>query len=578
MAISTLGFFLLYLLVILSAAFFGGALFKKFGQPPVIGYLLAGTVLGILFGTSYTHEVVELLSELGIVLLLFTLGLEFSFHKLSQMVKVALIGGVIQIIITIWLQSLLMLWLGFDLVSSLFASAAFSLSSTAVVIKILSDRGELDSLPGEIMVTWLIIQDLAVLPMFVFLPVIVKIAQGATHVSEPTNIARLVFVTSLVLVVFIGLGKKLIPWFIGRVANLNNRELLLVSVFTIAVAGALFTQLIGLSAALGAFLAGLLIAESSQQHAVFSEIRPLRDLFALLFFATLGLVLPAGFLFAHFPMILILTLSVIVVKFLVVGLLTAYLGYHPKTVFTVGLGLIEVGEFAFILARVGLNDKIISQDIYGYILSVALLSILIAPPLFLAAPVLYKKLREVSKTKLAPLYLTFFTPFEYGTTIEQLPFANHVVLCGYGRVGKYIGKALQLSRIPFVVVEYNHHKTSALRAAGLNVVYGDPADYDILDYAQVDKAKALVIAIPDLHTQQEVISNSLKLNQDILIYCRSHHEEHQKHLKNLGVTAVVQPEFEAALSITDKILTRFGANKRDIEMKLTQLKVEHGLG
>ncbi len=324
-------------------------------------------------------------------------------------------------------------------------------------------------------------------------------------------------------------------------------------------------------------MAGLLIAESAAQHAVYSEIRPLRDIFSLLFFTSLGLIIPQGFIFNHFGTIFGLTTLVVGIKFIVVMCLILYFGYHAKTSFIVSIALVEVGEFAFILARLGLSQGVISQDAYSYILSVALLSILVMPPLLLAAPSIYSKIRVFFKTKFPVVYLQLFSHFEQAYIQEELPYKDHVVLCGYGRVGKYVGRALTMAKIPYVVVEYNHQTLKELKDSGVEVVYGDPSDIDILDYAQVDKARAVVIAIPDLHTQQMVIVNSLKLNKNIKIYCRSHHEEHQKHLKNLGVTSVIQPEFEAALSITDKILTSFGTKQKDIEGKITRLKIEHGL-
>lgn len=570
---------LFYLLILLFVAFIGGTLLKLAKQPPVVGYLLGGLAVGILIGGSIAHETIEFLSELGVVLLLFTLGLEFSLQRVKRVARIAIVGGLVQICLTILVSTGLFIFLKFGVYPSIFMAAAFSLSSTAVVVKILTDRGEIDSLPGEILVAWLIIQDLAVLPMILILPAIGQSFQaGGFSTANFLQLLQSIFYAVGVLGITLVAGKKIIPSLISHVALLNNRELLLVAVFGIAVGGALFTQILGLSAALGAFLAGLLIAETSEQHAVFSEIRPLRDLFALLFFTTLGLVLPAGFVFSNFGTILLLTLVVISVKFVLVVVLTLYLGYHAKTSFVVGVGLIEVGEFAFILARVGLAQNVIDAQIYGLILSVALLSILIMPPLFLIAPQLYVNIRDISKRRFRPVYTKFFLRLEHQQIQEELPFTDHVVLCGYGRVGKYVGRALTMVKVPFVVVEYNQHKAKALRADGITVVYGDPADIDILDFAQVDKAKAVIIAIPDLHTEQQVVTNSLTLNKNVHIYCRTHHEENQRVLKALGVTTVIQPEFEAALSITDKILRSFGQKSDDIEGKMSRLKLEHGLG
>lgn len=566
-----------YLLVLILAAFTCGVVAKYLKQPPVIGYLVSGLILGNIF-TGQTHETVEFLSELGVVLLLFTLGLEFSWDKLKKVARVAVGGAVIQILLTTVFSILLISRFGYGIYQSLFMAAAFSLSSTAVVVKILSERNELETLAGEIMVAWLVVQDLAVLPMMIILPTIgTELTTGAFTSSSFFFILHKLFLASLILYVAIWLGKSIVPKLVSRIAALNNRELLLVGVFGIAVAGALMTQLLGFSTALGAFLAGLLIASSTQQHAVFSEIRPLRDLFSLLFFATLGFLMPQGFFFSHLPLLILITLGVVVIKFLVVLVLTLYLGYHAKTSFLVGMGLIEVGEFAFILSRVGYTTGVINEEVHAIIISVALLSILVMPPLFLTAPTWYGLVRDLSKLHFRRLYIRFFTGQD-NTNIPELPFSNHVVLCGYGRVGKYIGRALTMSGIPYVVVEFNHNKAKELRKKGIEAIYGDPADRDILDYAQVDRARAVVVTIPDYHTQEEVVRNSLKLNRDVKIYCRTHHEDDQKLLRDLGVTEVVQPEFAAALTITEKILKLFGQKEKEYEGKISRLKIEHGVG
>lgn len=568
-----------YLLLLISAAFVGGTLLKTLKQPPVVGYLLAGLTLGILLGDKHVQAPIAVLSELGIVLLLFTLGLEFSWSRLRKVARIAVFGGIAQIVATTVIATVFISQLGFSLYAALFMAMAFSLSSTAVVVKILADRGELDTLPGEIMVAWLIVQDLAVLPIIIILPSLGRELQLIPLSSSSLLLLlQQIGLAVTVLVSVIISGRIVVPRIVEKIAALNSRELLLVGVFGIAVAGALLTQKFGLSAALGAFLAGVLISQSAQTHAVFSEIRPLRDIFALLFFTTLGVMLPQGFFFSHFGQILAVTVGVTLIKFIVVAILTLYLGYHARTSFLVGVGLIEVGEFAFILSSIGLTEGVITLETHGMILSVALMSILIMPPLFLTAPLWYRRIRDLTKEQFRPLYVRFFAGVEHRDTLPELPYKDHVVLCGYGRVGKYIGRALEMTQIPYVVIEYNHDKARILREQGVTAIYGDPADIDILDYAQVDKARAVVIAIPDLHTQSQVITNSLTLNKNVDIFCRTHHESDQKHIKALGVTAVIQPEFEAALSITDKILKSFGQKEEDIEGKVSRLKIEHGLG
>jgi len=568
-----------YLFIILVTAFFGGAFFKSLKQPPLIGYLMAGLFLGVVFGDNIAPAAISFLSELGVVLLLFTLGLEFSLSRLKKLGSATLVGAFTQLIVTIFLVTILLQFFGWNFFPALFTAAAFSLSSTAIMVKLLTDRSEMETVAGEIMVGWLIIQDLAVLPLMILLPVLGKQFFPASFSAAGIFLLVQNLMLSAALIgTFLVLGRQIVPYLIKKVAALNSRELLLAAVFIVAVFGAFTTQALGLSAALGAFLAGLLISDSVETHAIFSEVRPLRDLFSLVFFASLGLILPVGFLFEHFGTILSLTTLVILIKFLVVIIISLYSGHHAKTSFILAVGLIEVGEFAFILAKMGLSQQVIDVTTYGYILSVGLISILIMPPLYLATPNFYTSLREFTKKRMQAVYLQFFTKYEHKDTLEELPLSDHVVLCGYGRVGRYIGRALEMAEIPYIVVEFNRQKVAVLKSQGVNVIYGDPADIDILDYAQVDKARAVVIAIPDFHTQEQVITKSLTLKKDVAIYCRTHQEEHQQVLKALGVAAIIQPEFEAAISISDKILKSFGKGPDEIEGKIARLKIEHGLG
>src|SRR3989344_2471247 len=372
---------LTYLLVIVCTAFILGAVMRFIKQPPVIGYLIAGFILSLFLKSNETNEIVNFLSELGIVFLLFTLGIEFSFKRLGKVAHIAIIGAIVQILTTMLFGTLLITGFGFSLFAAFFMASAFSLSSTAIVVKILTDKGEMDTLPGEIMVGWLVVQDLAVLPLMIILPSLGKemLSGGLTPLSF-LLLAKNTLFAFLALGLVLYAGKHLVPWILKKIAGLNSRELLLVSVFIIVLLAAILTQQLGLSAAIGAFLAGLVIAESTQMHAVFSEIRPLRDLFAMVFFTTLGLILPAGFILQNIGTILSLSLIIMLVKFVIVMCLVLYLGYHAKTSFIVGVGLIEIGEFAFVLARVGLFGQTITTFEYGMIVSVALTSILIMPP------------------------------------------------------------------------------------------------------------------------------------------------------------------------------------------------------
>lgn len=559
--------------IVLASAFIGGALAKKFRQPAVLGYVLAGLIIGGgAIRLARGEAVLTSLAEVGIVFLLFALGLELPFGRLRRVGEVAVWGSLIQILGVILLGVLIFPRFGFDFYSSLFLASAFSLSSTAVVVKILSERGELRSLPGEIMLGWLLIQDLAVLPMMVLLPAI-KEGNGSFSLLSFSLLKAAVLLGIVVV-----LGRKLVPLLIGRIAGLGSRELLLISVVSICLLFAVLTANLGLSAAIGAFLAGLIIAETSEHHAVFSEIRPLRDFFAIIFFVSLGMFLSPQYLFSHFGLILLASVIIILAKLFLVVVLVLYLGYHTKTAFLTGMGLVQVGEFAFILAQTGLNRGLVDSEVYSLILSVALLTILLTPWFIKFAPRAYLFVRQKTKEREPILYRALFTRFDQHQAHEEgLELANHVVVCGHGRVGGWLGRALELAKVSYVVIDYNHQVIRELNRKGIKALYGDPADVDVLDFAQVEKARAVVIAIPDRHTQELVIQHCQTLNPKAIIICRTHREKDQARLKALGVETIIQPEFEAALSMIHRVLQKMGVSREEVAGKIKRIKLEHGM-
>ncbi len=563
-------FLVAWLGLILAVAFLGGFGAKKIKQPAVVGYLSVGILLS--FVTSKFMPVKDALSffsEIGIAFLMFTLGLELSWDYLRRVKTIALWGGIIQILLVIILSIFILPRFGFDFTTSILMGCAFSLSSTAIVVKILSEKGEVETLPGEIMLGWLLVQDLAVLPMVAILP---TLAGGFNFAALSLSIVKAVAVLAAVWF----LGKNLAPKFIAKVADFGSRELLLIAVVALCLLTAILTSALGLSLALGAFLAGLIISKSSENHAIFSEIRPLRDLFSIVFFVSLGMFLNPYLLISKIEIILLISLGIIVFKFLVVFFLSLYLGYHTRTALVVGLGLTQVGEFAFILSRIGLSSGMINEESYSLILSVALVTILVTPWLMISAPKLYSFLQKATKP-FPKLHQKLFVTIDRFSQPGGLDLKDHVVICGHGRVGSWLGRALQLLDVSYVVIDYNNNIITELKAKGVNALYGDPTDIDVLDYAQVDKAKVVVVAIPDEATQEVVVANCQTLNPGIKIISRIHQKEAFSRLRSLGVACLIQPEFEAALSIIHRVLQFFGVDKEEIAGKIKRLKIEHGM-
>lgn len=566
------------LILVLVTAFMGGFLAKKFRQPLLTGYILGGIIVGGIASSFLKFDQhILTLAEIGITFLMFCLGMEFPWTRLKKISLTIVLGAVIQILVIILLAILILPRLGFDFYSAVFLGCGLALSSTAVVVKILSDRGELDTLFGEISIGWLLVQDLAVLPMVILLSSLASNLGGETDLASSLLIFfQGLFKASVLLILIILLGKRLIREASEKILKVHSRELLLLAVVSFCFILASVTASLGLSSALGAFLAGFLISEVGIAQAIFGEVRPLRDIFAVIFFVTLGFLAKPQFLLANLGMLVSLSGLVMIVKFLLVSLIILYLGYHTKTAFMTGVALTQVGEFAAVLGQIGVKSGMISQEVNLTIISVVLLTIITTPWMIGLSPIGYRKLKMVAQS--LPTLGRVFAKFDRKPSFEELPFENHIVILGFGRVGKYIGRALEMSQVPFIVVDYNYQTIKDLKEKGLNALYGDPSEIDVLDFAQVDKASAVVIAIPDRQTQETVIANVQTLNPKVRIICRTHHEEDQAILRSLRVSTIIQPEFEAALSIVRKLLLEFGISQEEIEGKIKRLKIEHGMG
>lgn len=552
-------------------AFIGGVIARKIRLPLLTGYVFAGVLGGIFFPQLKESQGVATLANVGVAFLLFALGVEFSLYKLRQVKKVIFYGGILQILATTFWGMFLFSFFGMSLYESIFLGSVFSLSSTAVVVKILSDRGEMDTLPGEIMIGILVIQDLAVLPMAIILPTMSALSTSVGIFSSlfliVLSLVKACFLLSAVLL----LGKHGMPFLIDKVSRLNSRELLLLAVSGLCLTAALFTHAIGLSFALGAFLAGILIAETSSRHAVFSEVRPLRDVFSIIFFVSLGLFFNVNFFLSSFLLILVFSIAILLVKSAVVFFITLNFGYHLKTALYASLGIFQVGEFAFLLARSELMTGHISQQTYSLVLATTLLTIIGTPFVFSILPRLYFFL----ETKLF-VKLSFFRKYLYlkESFIKPEELSEHVIICGFGRVGRHIGRALELARIPFVVIDYNHSVVNRLREHGQSVIFGDPTETDVLKVAGVQTAKAVIIAIGDRWSQEIITSLILTLSPHATILCRSHYDEDRERLLASGVNFVIQPEFEAGLAMISRILSIYDRDQ-EISSLITQIRREH---
>ncbi|MBU1569163.1 MAG: cation:proton antiporter [Proteobacteria bacterium] len=527
------------IVIIVVAALIGALIAQKIKQPLILGYIFAGIVVGPYTGgitVGGIHEI-ELLAEIGVALLLFALGLEFSISELKPVRKIALFGTPIQILLTIGIGFYLGKYLGWSSANALWLGALISLSSTMVTLKTLMSRGLMGTLSSRVMIGMLIVQDLAVIPMMIILPQLSNPKAGLPLLA----IAVIKSVIFLVLMLFF--GRKLLPWLLAHVARWNSRELFLLSITAIGLGIGYATYLFGLSFAFGAFVAGMVLSESDYGHQALSDIVPLRDIFGLLFFTSVGMLLDPAFLFENWSKILFLVLVIAVFKGSIFSLLAMLFGYINIVPIAVGLGLFQVGEFAFVLARVGLETQSIDQNMYSLVLAISVLSMVLTPFASSMAPLLYKLKKRLFKYE--PL-LTENIP-HYG-------LKDHVVIAGGGRVGQHIAQILTQLNLPFVIIELNHQRMLECKTSNYPVIYGDMSQPTALDISKVQEARLLLITTPSVVTSQSIVKQAHLLKPALHIIVRAEGVEQSRALYESGVYMAVLPEMEAGLEIARQAL------------------------
>ncbi|MCC7261632.1 MAG: cation:proton antiporter [Candidatus Latescibacteria bacterium] len=525
--------------IIIVAALLGGLVAQKLGQPLILGYILAGVLVGPHTGGVTVSDVhgIELLAEIGVALLLFAIGLEFSFKELRPVRRIALLGTPIQLILTIAYGCAIGRLLGWPWLPSVWLGALISLSSTMVLLKTLMGQGRLGSLSSRVMIGMLIVQDLAVVPLMIVLP----------QLGQPTfDLSSLAWAAAKAagfLALMVLAGTRLIPRLMALIANWNSRELFLLAVTAIGLGVGYATHLFGLSFAFGAFVACMVLGESDYSHQALSDVVPLRDLFGLLFFVSVGMLLDPAFLWANWSAILLLVVLVSLGKGLILGALTRLFGYGNSAPLAVGLGLFQIGEFSFVLARVGLGSQSISGEQFSLVLSATIATMLLTP---------------LVSGLTSPLYALFrrWVPREPMQTI-QLPdtgLRGHVVIAGAGRVGRHVALVLKRLEQEFVVIELDPRRVEQAREAGFPVVYGDASQEVVLRAAGVDQAQLLLITAPVIASARLIVYQARRLNPGLRMVARAEGLEQMRWLQDHGVDEVVQPEFEAGLEITRQAL------------------------
>lgn len=540
-------------------AFFFGLIAQRLKQPLILGYILAGVFLGP-YTSGYTisevHEI-ELLAEIGIALLLFALGLEFSFKDLKPVKKIALIGTPIQMLLTIVLGYGVGQLMGLDWKSSIWLGALVSFSSTMVILKTLMNQGWVGTLSSRVMIGMLIVQDLAVVPLMIALP----------ELNDPVlGLPKLGFAALKAigfLSVMIMLGTRLLPWLLRHIARIGSKELFLLAITAIGLGVGYLTYLVGLSFAFGAFIAGMVLSESDHGHQALSVIIPLRDIFGLLFFSSVGMLLDPSFLVEHFSDVIKLLLIICVGKGLIFSVISVVFNYRNVVPLAVGLGLFQVGEFAFVLARLGVSTNSITSELYSLVLTVAIVSMALTPIISgLTAPLYRLRQRWFRHEKLD----TYNLP--------QEAWENHVVILGGGRIGFQTARILQRLNQSQVVVEFNQRRFEQLKRADLPVVFGDAEQEIVLEAAGLRSAALLVVTFSDCVTRQEVVKVVKSMNSDVKIIVRTAGDDDFKVMKELGVTEAVLPDLEGSLEIVRQALHYLDVPLTEIQHQTEKVRQE----
>ena len=566
-------------------AFILGAIAHRFRLPPLVGYLVAGILVGPYTpGFVADQNLAPELAEIGVILLMFGVGLHFSLKDLLSVRVIAVPGAIVQIAFATLLGWGMGHLMGWSTGGSLVFGLALSVASTVVLLKALQERRLVETQKGRIAVGWLIVEDLAMVLALVLIPAVASVGNGEQLVDPlavalvqmsgwDIGIGGLIALTLLKVALFVAVmlvfGRKVIPAILHRIAHTGSRELFRLGVLAIAL-GVAFgaSQLFGVSLALGAFFAGMVLSESELSHSAARESLPLRDAFSVLFFVSVGMLFDPTILLRE-PLAILATVFIIVIgKSAAAFLIVILFRKGVSTALTISASLAQIGEFSFILAELGVGLKLLPEEGRDFILAGAIISIVLNPLMFYLTERLRPRFEDAAARRTArksPQAAETVAPVaevEAGNDDEEdtrtpVPHDGHCVLVGYGRVGRIVAANLKTAKIPFVVIEESDRLVSDLHAEGIDAIAGHAASAGLLSLSNIARARSLVVAIPDAFEAGNIVESAKKMNSRLLVIARAHSDAEVEHLTNLGADTVIMGEREVAngmLKRLDQIL------------------------
>ena len=558
---------LINIAVALVVALIGGILARRIGLPTIVGYMLAGIAIGPFTpGFEGDADTISQLAELGVIFLMFGVGLHFSLNDFWKVRSIAVPGSLGRMAMMTLLGFVLSQWWGWTVTSGIVMGLAISIASTVVLMRGLMDNGLLNTSHGQAAIGWVVVEDLATVLILVLMPTLANTSSGFDWGGLGLTLLKAAGFVALVLFA----GTRLIPWILLRIAHTRSRELFILAILAISLGIALSAaELFGVSLALGAFVAGVVVNESPLSHQVGADIFPFREAFAVLFFVSIGMLVNPVYLFNNVGHILLLTALIVIGKSMLTLLLGLVFPWQAYTALVVGAGLSQIGEFSFILGQAGIGLGLLDQDQYSLILAAALLSITVNPLMFRLIPPTEKFVRKLPFLwRLLDHHKTHSLPPE--ETIE-----GHVVIVGYGRVGHHIVDVLGEIGIPRLVIDADAERIEELSRQGIPNLYGDASNSEVLTHARLERARALVVAGPDESASELVVAAARDIAAKLPIVARATTQDGIDRLAKFGAQDVIHPELEGGLEVMRHTLLALGFPLQEIIRYMDAVRRDH---
>lgn len=533
--------------------------------PLLVGLMLTGIVIGPYgLGLIKELEAIEILAEIGVILLLFTIGLEFSINRLREIKNLVLIGGGLQVVLTVAATAVTAVLFGRELNQAVFFGFLVALSSTAIVLKSYADRQETDAPHGRAGIGILLFQDVSIVLMMLLVPIL-----GGKDAASVGAIAKNLGFSLGALIVIIAAAWFLVPFLLRKMVRLRSPEVLLLTAVLISLGTAWITSQFGLSLALGAFIAGVVLSESEYSHQVTADILPFRDVFNSLFFVSIGLLLSIGALIENFSSVLLWVVLLVAGKTLIIWSVVQLLGFPQRTAAMTALGLAQIGEFSFVLAKAGRSVDLLPDTDYQKFLAASIISMIATPFLISAAPRFGEFVQSILKDKKDEDLIE--TEEDIHVTSSG-GLENHVIIVGYGLNGRNLARVLRAVLVPYTILDLNSETVRRAKEKGEKINFGDATRREVLHHAHVEDANALVLAMSDPQAARRTVKQAREMNPNLYIVVRTRYIAEITELLELGANEVIPEEFETSIEIFSRVLQRYGVARHVIESQIEQIR------